>query len=233
MAGSPSAADPGPAAAAQALPAYFVADTAAGIRLQREFHQVTTTDPASDAVREMIAAPTDPDYRTLWPAGTSLRSPVKVDGDAIVVDLTGPAKPDGMALQQLVFTVQGALQSTLPVQLMIDGAAVGKPVARGDDLAMRSLVQIDSPANGASVGREVVVQGEACVFEATLLWEVRQGGEVVKSGVAATAEGQRFSPYSFTVTLGPGRYEVRVSEDDPSGGEGRPVMTDTKTITVG
>jgi hypothetical protein len=203
------------------------------MRLQREFHKVTTTDPASDAVREMLTAPTDPDYRTLWPTGTSLRSPVKVDGGVITVDLSGPAAPDKMAQQQLVFTVQGALQSTLPVQLMIDGAAVGRPVARGDDLAVRSLVQIDSPADGASVGRDVVVQGEACVFEATLLWEVRQGGEVVKSGVAATAEGQRFSAYSFTVPLAPGRYEVRVMEDDPSGGAGRPVMSDTKSITVG
>jgi Immunoglobulin-like domain of bacterial spore germination/Sporulation and spore germination len=239
MTGSPSAAPtpsaptPGAAGRAQALPAYFVATTAAGMRLQREFHRVTTTDPASDAVREMVAAPTDPDYRTLWPSGTSLRSPVKVDGGAIVVDLTGPTTPGEMALQQLVFTVQGALQSTLPVQLMIDGTAVGRPVPRGDDYAVRSLVQIDSPADGASVGREVVVQGEACVFEATLPWEVRRDGAVVKSGVAATSEGQRFAAYSFTVTLEPGTYEIRVTEDDPSAGEGRPVMSDTKTVTVG
>ena len=232
VAGSASAV-PGLGAAAQALPAYFVATTPAGTRLQREFHQVTTADPASDAVREMLDAPTDRDYRTLWPSGTSLRSPVKVDGGAIVVDLTGAATPSGMALQQLVFTVQGALPSTLPVQLMIDGAPVGGPVRRGDDYAVRSLVQIDSPADGASVGRDVVVQGEACVFEATLPWEVRRDGAVVKSGVTSTAEGQRFSAYSFTVTLEPGTYEVRVTEDDPSDGEGRPVMSDTKTVTVG
>lgn len=238
-----------PPGRAQTVPVYYVATTAAGLRLQREFHQITTTDPASDAVREMFDAPADPDYGTLWPTGTSLRSPVRVGGGAIVVDLTGPAAAAPadpaaapMTLQQLVFTVQGALRSNLPVRVLVDGAPVNRvlggigvtgPVARGDDYAMRSLVQIDTPADGAAVGREVVVRGEAAVFEATLPWEVRRGGAVVKSGVTSTAEGQRFSAYSFTVALEPGTYEVRVTEDDPSDGAGRPPMSDTKTITVG
>jgi Immunoglobulin-like domain of bacterial spore germination/Sporulation and spore germination len=231
--GSPAVPTPAAPERTQALPVYFAATTAAGMRLQREFHTVTTADPASDAVRQMLGPPIDPDYRTLWPSGTSLRSPVTIDGGAIVVDLTGTPAPTGMALQELVFTVEGALQSALPVQLTIDGAPVGGSVPRGDDYAVRSLVQIDSPADGAPVGREVVVRGEACVFEATLPWEVRRDGAVVKSGVTSTAEGQRFSAYSFTVALEPGTYEVRVTEDDPSGGEGRPVMSDTKTVTVG
>ena len=51
---------------------YYVAETPAGFRLYREFHRLTTSDPASDAVRDMLARPKgdDPDYRTLWPAGT-------------------------------------------------------------------------------------------------------------------------------------------------------------------
>ncbi|MDT7708584.1 MAG: hypothetical protein QOG20_4191 [Pseudonocardiales bacterium] len=230
-----------------ALPAYYVASTPAGFRLQREFHRVTTTDAASDAVREMFGAALDPDYRSYWPAGTALRSPV-VAGDLITVDLTaqaaGPATDPAaarMSLQQLVYTVQGVLRSTLPVRVLVDGAPaatvlggidVSAPVLRGDAYAVRSLVQIDSPMNGASVERDVVVSGEAAVFEANLPWEVRREGVVVRSGAASTAEGQRFSPYSFTVTLEPGTYELRVTEDDPSDGAGRPPMTDTKTITV-
>ena len=46
------------------------------------------------------------------------------------------------------------------------------------------------------------------------------------------AEGQRFSPYSFSVDLPPGDYEVRVAEDDPSDGAGRLAMTDTRRVTV-
>jgi len=71
------------------------------------------------------------------------------------------------------------------------------------------------------------------VFEATVLWEVLRDGELVLKGVASTAEGQRFAPFAFTVTLEPGDYTLRIREDDPSGGEGRPVLSDDKRITVG
>jgi hypothetical protein len=244
--GTPSAS---PQGQARALPIYYVATTAAGPRLQREFHRVTTTDPASDAVREMLAVTAvDPDYRGYWPAGTALHSPVVVGPDAITVDLTTAATgapsgtvPPEMSLQQLVFTVQGAAGSSLPVRVLVAGAPaervlgsvpVTAPVPRGDVYALRSLVQIDSPANGSTTTRDVVVTGEAAVFEATVHWEVRRGAAVVRTGVTSTSEGQVFAPFTFTVALEPGGYEVRISEDDPSDGAGRPVLTDTKTITV-
>ena len=97
---------------------------------------------------------------------------------------------------------------------------------------MRVLVGIDEPAQDATVASPVRVAGEAAVFEATLHWEVRVGGRVVRSGTASTAEGQKFSPYTFSVPLPPGDYEIRVVEDDPSDGAGRAPMTDTRRITV-
>lgn len=248
---SAGATTPPPAdAEEQALPVYYVSDTAAGLRLQREFRRVATADPASDAVRTMLAEPTglDPDYLTLWPAGTELREPVTTGDGVITVDLTGltPGAQVGSAgavltVQQLVYTVQGALQSTDPVRILLDGEPVDElfgavstadPVPRGDIFATRSLVQIDAPAEGATVGPEVQVSGEAAVFEATVLWEVRSGDEVVESGVTSTSEGQTFAPFTFTVTLDPGEYVVQIMESDPSGGEGRPVLTDDKAITV-
>jgi hypothetical protein len=239
----------GPDETRSAVPVYYVAETAAGLRLQREFHHIPSADPPSDAVREMLAQPTgnDPDYRNLWPAGTALRTPVTTAGGVIVVDLTGlgPARlgteAAELAVQQLVFTVQGALQSTDPVRILVDGQPVDRlwgavdvsePVQRGDAYALRSLVQIDAPAHGAVVGREVEVTGEAAVFEATVHWEVLRDGAVVRSGFTSTTEGQKFAPFSFKVTLDPGQYTVRILEDDPSDGEGRPALTDDKAITV-
>jgi hypothetical protein len=238
----------GPEGLERGLPVYYVAETDAGLRLQRELHRVRSTDPASDAVREMLANPTgtDPDYRNPWPSGTTLRTPVTVD-DAIVVDLAGaqagPVVPElaEAAVQQLVFTVQGALQSSDPVRILVDGRPIDRlwdavdtsvPVERGDDYALRSLVQIDSPAHGATVGAPVEVTGEAAVFEATVRWQVLRDGAVVRSGFTSTTEGQRFAPYTFEVDLAPGEYTVRVLEDDPSGGEGRPVLSDDKAVTV-
>lgn len=245
---TPAAPTSGPELVARALPVYFVAETAAGPRLYREFHRVETADPPSDAVREMFAGAIDPDYRTLWPEGTGLRSPVEAADGVITVDLTGPttgaqvgSAGAELTVQQLVYTVQGALQSTDPVRILFDGAPVdelfgavstAEPVRRADLYATRSLVQIDAPAHGATVGGSVEVTGEAAVFEATLPWEVLRDGEVVESGFTTTAEGQVFAPFAFTVQLAPGDYVVRISEDDPSGGEGRPVLTDDKAVTV-
>lgn len=231
------------------VPIYYLANTPAGLRLQREFHRVPPADRASAAVREMLAEPTgtDPDYRSHWPSGTTLRTPVRVENATIVVDLAGvdAAPPSAefaeLTVQQLVFTVQGALQSGDPVRILVDGEPVARlwgmvptaePVRRGDDYALRSLVQIDEPTHGAVVGREVEVTGEAAVFEATVGWEVLRDGAVVRSGFTSTTEGQRFAPFAFTVALEPGEYVVRVLEDDPSGGEGRPVLTDDKSVTV-
>lgn len=236
--------------AVQALPVYYVSDTDAGLRLYREFHRVAGDDAASDAVREMLGDPLDPDYRTLWPGGTELVAPVTADGGEITVDLSADAL-DGTGLgsaaaqaaaDQLVLTVQAALQSSDPVRLLIDGdpvpelwgaVATADPLPRPDVYAVRSLVQIDRPAHGATTGTTVSVGGEAAVFEANVPWQVLgSGGEVVQEGFTTAAEGQRFSHFSFVVTLPPGEYTVRVTEDDPSDGEGRPPFVDDKQITV-
>lgn len=119
-----------------------------------------------------------------------------------------------------------------PAAHVLGSVPVAAPVPRGDVYTVRSLVQIDSPADGATTTRDVVVTGEAAVFEATVHWEVRRGATVVRTGFTSTREGQVFAPFTFTVSLEPGEYEVRISEDDPSDGAGRPVLTDTKRITV-
>jgi hypothetical protein len=226
--------DPTQAAYDRAVGVYYVAQTAAGPRLQREFHRLPAVDPGSAAVREMLAHPTgvDPDYRNPWPAGTTLRAPVTSTSEAITVDLSAAPPVDPLAVQELVFTVQGALGMTTPVRLLHNGVPVGPPIPRGDAYALRSLVQIDLPANGATTTSPLTVTGEAAVFEATLHWTVESAGKVVRTGVTSTAEGQVFAPFRFPVELPPGRYTVRISEDDPSDGAGRPVLTDDRIVTI-
>jgi hypothetical protein len=230
----PAAPDTTAAGTERALPVYYVAQTAAGPRLQREFHRLPAADPGSAAVRDMLAHPTgvDPDYHNPWPAGTTLRARVAGTPDAITVDLSAAPPADPLAIQQLVFTVQGALGVSTPVRLLHDGVAMGAPIPRGDPYALRSLVQIDLPTDGTSTASPLTVTGEAAVFEATLHWTVEKAGKAVRTGVATTTEGQVFAPFRFTVDLAPGRYTVRISEDDPSDGAGRPVLTDDRTVTI-
>jgi hypothetical protein len=237
------------------VPVYFYGHTPAGDRLYREFHQVRVgagEELGSAAVRELLvrAGGVDPAYRSAWPRGWTLRAPVRHATGAITVDLAGPAgggqSPSGqasaeLAVRQLVYTVQGALGSTDPVRILVGGESVRQlwgrvdvatPRGRDDPYKIRSPIQIDNPGYGTRVGRTFRVTGEAAVFEATLNWEVLRGSTVVKHGFATTAEGQKFSPYSFELTLEPGTYILRVSQEDLSAGEGRPPITDSKSITV-
>lgn len=249
--GLPSSPAPAPAAPGvqeqRALPVYYVLGDGQQARLVREFHPVWTTDPLTGAVTELLGtAPQDPDLHTDWPDDAALHAPVTHDNGIVTVDLTRPGKVPAeraaLTLQQLVYTVQGAAGSTDPVRLLVDGEPVptlwgqdvSRPIPRADPYSTRLLVQIDDPAEGATVGGgTVMVSGEAAVFEATVLWEVRNsGGTVVRSGVTTSAEGMRFSPFRFTVPLPPGSYEITVAEDDPSGGEGRPVQRDTRRVVV-
>lgn len=52
---------------------------------------------------------------------------------------------------------------------------------------------------------------------------VPRGDAYAPRSLVHISEGQVFAPFTFTVTLAPGEYELRISEDDLSDGAGRPV----------
>lgn len=227
---------------------YYVVDTRTGLRLAREPHFVPEGAAAEAAVEAMIAGPDDPDYATTWNPETDVLD-VRVDGPVVTVDLSGEARTanvgsPGAALmiQQLVHTVTDVLGEDLSVLLLVDGDPAGelwgavswdRPVHRDPAGDVRQLVQIDWPREGATVTSPVRITGDAAVFEANLPWRVlAEDGSEVAGGNTMTAEGQTFAGYGFELDLDPGTYTVEITEDDPSGGEGGPVMADTRTITV-
>lgn len=245
---SPATTSPPPSSATQAVGVYYLIDTGTDLRLAREFRQVSG-DPLRAAVETMISGPQDPDYATTWNPATKVIAAGHTT-ELITVDLSQEARSanvgsPGAALmiQQLVHTATAAVGANIPVLLLIEGEPAGElwgavswdePVERAPALEVRLLVQINSPAEGAQVGSPVTVTGEAAVFEAVLPWRVLTAdGTLVKEGTAMTAEGMTFAPFSFEVTLDPGTYVVEIREDDPSEGEGGPVMTDTRTVVVG
>lgn len=237
------------------MPVYYAVEAGSGSRLAREFREVPDRGgPVVAAARAMIDTPTVPDYRSLWNPKSEIRS-VDVTRDVIEVDLVdrdvfaAEADPD-LAIQQLVYTVTAAADMAgqaagpRPVRVLVDGSPtetigegrqtvdVSELLERVDETVVRLLVQIDDPAEGATVGRSVHVTGAAATFEGTVLWEVRRDGHMVKSGFATAEECCIFSPFSFTVELSIGDYQVIVMEDDQSAGEGLPAMVDRRTFTV-
>jgi hypothetical protein len=244
-------ADPSETASAEptAVPTYFAGDTPLGTRLFREFHQVTGA-PADAALAALGTDPLDPDYYTLLPSGelhVSGTDPVVELPDANWAQLPpgGKAADAKLAIQQVVRTVQGVLQSDAPVSFTLDGQPASTVLGQEqpadgfkaveDDLA---LVNVTTPEEGQQVSGTITAEGVANSFEATVPWEVRdESGKKVLDGFS-TAEGwaDKLYPWSTQVdlsSLAPGTYTFVAMTDDPSGGEGGGPTEDTKTIIVG
>jgi hypothetical protein len=235
------------------VPVYFVGDTPEGPRLFREFRLVDSPGSAEAALSLAASGdPLDPDYRTLLPAGTF--SNVSSD-EQIVVPLPDDSwtrLPDGMsesegllAIQQLVYTVQGVLQTRAPVvfadsdgnSTQIFGFASEDGFPAADPIKTLALVNITAPESDATVSGSFTASGVSSSFEANTPWELRDAsGDVVKKG-AATAEGwmDKLYPWETEVDvsdLEPGEYTFAAMTDDPSDGEGGGPTVDSKTITV-
>ncbi|HEX2176237.1 MAG TPA: Gmad2 immunoglobulin-like domain-containing protein [Nocardioidaceae bacterium] len=240
-------APPAPVVQEMTVPVYYLGGTTNGQRLFREFHAVRTSDPrAVAALNQMLGQrAADDDYTSPWAAGSRARSVEQAAGQ-ITVDLSGealatsvPRQTADLMVQQLVYTVQAALQSTDPVRILVDGEQVSEisgspvsaPVARADQLLVQALTWVTTPFEGATVGRTFRVEGVANAFEATVSWQLLDGRRVVKEGFATAAEGMAFSPYSFRVrNVAPGEYTLKAYQQ--SAEDGSETFVDTKAITV-
>ena len=237
-----------------AVPVYFAGDGPGGKpRLFREFHRVGG-DPLTEAARLVAGGGVslDPDYRTLWPQ-VEIASVSATDG-VLLVEIPSDAfteRPDGMtrrdarlAVQQLVYTLQGVQQERVPVMvereggLSLFGLPTQAPFRAASALRTLNLVNITSPAEGDSVsGDTLTVTGVANSFEASGPCRLIVGGDEVALE-PYQSEGwmeDRLFPFEVELPLDgvTGEVVVQCETDDPSGGaEGNGPAIDTKTITV-
>ena len=236
-----------------AAPVYFVGDSPTGPRLYREFREVSADAPLMDGAALLVTGDAlDPDYSTLLPP-LGITS-IEVTDDAIVVALgadsvtadkaTSPADA-ALAVQSLVYTLQGIAQTRLPVQVVQGDqpvALLGQPTDAGvkasPQLEVLSLVNLTTPTSEAALSGTFTASGVASSFEATVLWEVRDGSDSAVLDGFATAEGflDKLYPWETEVdvsSLEPGDYTFVALTDDPSAGEGPGPYEDSKAITVG
>ena len=236
-----------------AFAAYYLGETPQGTRLFREFRQEQSLPALATALRLLTTTPTDPDYRTIWPADAFAGAEV-VDG-VIEVTVADPALLEmppvvgasdaQLSIQQVMYTLQAAVGEALPVQFAYRGNPVAhvlgvptsEPLSQGPDLEVLALVSISNPAEGRDVRGHFSADGVASSFEGSVPWELRNDRDrVVRSGVAQGTMEDHLTPWATgdidVSDLPPGTYTFVARTDDPSGGEGGGPTTDTRTITI-
>jgi Immunoglobulin-like domain of bacterial spore germination/Sporulation and spore germination len=217
---------------------FYVQDNGAGkypVRIFPEQHLVISSGNIGfDAVSALFTTPpTDRDYSSLWASG-SVESVTHLPG-LITVDLSANAattgRHDDVALEQIVYTVQRALDSHDPVRILISGgppAGASEPLQAAPAHEIEGAIIVDTPSQGATVQSPVTVRGSTSVYEGTVTWEIVKDGRIVKHDFTTALSGQELSPYSFKIDLDPGSYTLRVY--DASGGS--PMFVETKQFTV-
>ncbi len=180
-AGKPSA-NGGSAGSMTTVPVYFVGDTPQGTRLYREFRQVDAARPL-DAAAALVTGgdALDPDYSTLYPGGSFTGVSHEDGGFSVQLPDDGWTTPaDGMsrsdarlAVQQLVYTIQGVEQSRDPVTFYLGGAPAtifgidsSGGIEAAPQLDVAAFVNLTTPEEGAAVSGTFAASGVASAFEA-------------------------------------------------------------------
>lgn len=247
-----SVASPGPTTA---VPVYYLGPDGDRPALFREFHRVAV-QPGVSTLQQALDAATDgrtvvdPDLSSPWgelAGGPDVR---RTGAHEVTIDLpasTGQANgrtslEARLAVQQLVWTASAVTRDAgLGVRVLIAGGPgrlfglepVGDVVHRATpSYTVLGSVWVEQPGEGQQVSSPVTVSGSACVFEATVAWELARQGATVSSGhtTATTGCPQRGT---WTVRLGrlpAGTYTFRAYEP-PASGSG-PDRQDTRTFVV-
>ena len=260
---TPSTASPSGAVAPVALPVYFVGpigDTKPTYKLFREFIRSelpTDATPADKAKAALALAMNAQPYSNtdgyLQPWSGQRIVDVTVTTGLITVTLANAGSEDAvvgeenkrLAVQELVWTAQAAVQQTFPVRFEIaDGSTTlfgsistdqsfNRPPTNESwkDLAP---IWVTSPGRDQVVpsASPITVRGEATVFEATVQWELERGTQpVTKGNTMATVGAPGRGQYSISLgSLPPGDYTVRVYE--ASAKDGSVAAEDSVSFTV-
>ncbi|ROR90308.1 Gmad2 immunoglobulin-like domain-containing protein [Nocardioides aurantiacus] len=208
-----------------AVTTYAVARGGTLLFADRHLVEDATGDDVQVAVQQLVSRQVvDDDLAPGWPE-VEARVATRVGSDRVTVDLAGldtdadvGRAQAATALQALVWTVDTATRSRLPVEVLLDGAPadalwgvpLGDPVVAEDGAVSRVLV--DSPADGAVVSSAFTVRGWARSEDGRLAWRLVDDEEVVvREGTAEAERPGEVAAYDFDVSSPVGDFILVVS----------------------
>jgi hypothetical protein len=215
-----------------ALKFYFVSDTPRGLKLFSEMQNRVAREGdlnfqiVSDLVSGVVA-PTDPQYVNLWGGGNSVNS-VSVEKSIATVDLgeislNVGAEGEQRAIDQIVWTLTELDSAITAVAFTVNGEMVESIAGHVDttatferaiDYEVLNPIQISAINQGAEVSSPVTISGQACTFEANVIWKLSQDGKILQEGFTTASSGcPERGQWSITIRdLIPGKYTIAALE---------------------
>lgn len=210
---------------------YFVADTPRGFKLFGEYREFPESENLNqDVISALVTGevtPQDPDYVNLWGPGNSVNSISSSDSNATIdfgsIKLNVGSESEQRAIDQLVWTFLELNPTTKALRFTLNGEIVESfaghvdttgEFTRAPAYEVLNPLQITSIAEGATLDGQFQVSGEACTFEANVVWKLFKDGKSVSEGftTAQTACPDR-SKWSVSLDeLEPGAYTFEVVE---------------------
>lgn len=217
---------------------YFVSDTPRGLKLFSETQNYVVKD--GDLNLQIIsyllsgaAVPLDPQYTNLWGTGNTVNS-ITVEQSIATVDLgeislNVGAEGEQRAIDQIVWTLTEFASEITAVTFTINGKTVESFAGHVDTTAtferavgyeVLNPIQISSINQGAELTSPVKISGQACTFEANVVWELSQNEKVVKEGFTTASSGcPERGQWSITIEdLAPGKYTIAALEHSAEDG---------------
>jgi len=210
---------------------YFVADTPRGFKLfseTREFPQ--SADFVQSVISDLVSGkitPNDTDYANLWGSTNSVNSIVISDAIATIdlgaISLNVGSESEQRAIDQIVWTYLDLMPSIKAVRFSVNGETVesfaGHVDTTGDFTRAPSYevlnpLQISSITEDEVLSNPIKISGEACTFEANVLWRLSKDGVVIDEAptTAATACPDRSAWNVELGELSAGNYKFEVLE---------------------
>jgi hypothetical protein len=229
---------------------FFVSDTPRGLKLfsEEQNYIVKDGDLALQIVSDLVSGdvvPFDPQYINLWGSGNAVNSIILNQSVATVdlgtLKLNVGAESEQRAIDQIVWTLTEFAPQITSVIFTVNGKAVESFAGHVDTTQAfkrafayetLSALQISSLNEGATLTSPVTISGQACTFEANVIWELSHNGAVIDKGFTTATTGcpDRGDWSISFADLEPGDYMLSVLEY--SAEDGSLFAKDDKNFTV-
>ena len=211
---------------------FFVSDTPRGFKLFSETQNflVEEGDLNLQVVSDLVSGavvPLDPHYVNLWGNGNTVNSITVNQGVAKVdlgtVKLNVGAEGEQRAIDQIVWTLTEVAPEITSVSFTVNGETAETFAGHVDttvrferaiDYEVLNPIQISSMNQGAELTSPITISGQACTFEANVVWKVSQDDKVIQEGFTSASSGcPERGDWSVTIAdLAPGNYTFAAIE---------------------